>query len=323
MLAGLDAHGAYLSPEELAEWKAGPAAGPADPGISVLPAGRALQVVAVDEGSPAEEAGLKVGDQIREIEGRAARELSFDQALRLIRGEPGSAVTLDVLHAGENFRHEKIEVARAPRRSRPYDLRVERGIGVLRLHELARVPAEELAEELDDVRSRGVTTLLLDLRNVADNDPRALSSLGGLLAKGTLLRLKNRRGEVLESVTTAGEGGVWSGSVCALVNGATAGSAEAIASLIQSDLGGRVVGEPTYGLGAQAKLYEMEDGSGLLVSAARWETGGGGTWHGEGVEPDEIIRGKGDHYEARFADQMERALSLLESPPAEAEQEAA
>jgi len=323
MLAGLDAHGAYLTPEELAEWKAAPAGGLAEPGMSVLPAGRAFQVVAVEAGSPADEAGLKVGDQIRKIDGRAARELSLDQAWRLIRGEAGSSVTLDVLHAGEGFRQEEIEVTRAPRRSRPFELRVERGIGVLRLVDPARIPAAELAEELGDVGSRGVSTLLLDLRNVADNDPRGMLPVGGLLAKGTLLHLKDRRGEVVDSVASDGDGDAWSGSIWVLVNGATAGSAEALASLIQSDLGGQVVGESTYGLGAQAKLYEMEDGSGLLVSAARWETDGGGIWHGDGVEPDEVIHGKGDDYEARFADQLEQALDFVESRPAEPERKAA
>jgi carboxyl-terminal processing protease len=99
--------------------------------------------------------------------------------------------------------------------------------------------------------------------------------------------------------------------VTALVNGATAGSAEALAGLIQADLGGRVLGETTYGLGAEARLYELGDGSGLLVSAAVWETAAGARWNADGIEPDEVIRGQGADYEARQADQLETALESV------------
>lgn len=322
MLAGLDAHGAYLTPEELAEWKNARDDGELyDPGMSVLRAGHALQVIAVDPSSPAEEAGLKVGDQIRNIDGRPIREMSLDQAWRLIRGAKGSVVRLDVLHSSEGFRREEMEMARTPRTSRPYDLRVERGIAVLRIRDPRRIVPETLAGELDDVHSRGVGSLLVDLRNVADTDPRGVRLAAGLFSAGQLLRLKDRAGKVLESVESEGDGVAWQGTVTVLVNGATAGSAEAFASVIQAEVGGTVVGEATYGLGAEAKLYEMGDGSGLLISSAQWETAGGGRWNGTGVEPDEVIHGKGADYEARQADQLEQALEFLEKQSASAEPE--
>ena len=124
MLAGLDAHGAYLTPDELKEWKDFRDEGLADPGISVLLAGRALQVVSVDPGSPAEEAGMRVRDQIRHVDGRAIRDLSLDQAWRLIQGTAGTTVHLDLFHASDGFRREEIEVARAVPKSPAYHLQV-------------------------------------------------------------------------------------------------------------------------------------------------------------------------------------------------------
>jgi carboxyl-terminal processing protease len=312
LLGGLDAHGAYLTPEELTEWKSFDPSDLADPGLSVLQAGRVLQIVAVAPGSPAEEAGVEAGDQIRGIDGRAVRELSLDQTWRLIQGVEGSTVRLDLTRASDGFRREEVELVRSPSKSRSYDLAVERGIGVLHILDMRRLPADEIAEELDDVRSRGVASLLIDLRNVADVDPRAVAAAGGLLSTGSLLRLKDRQGSVVESVSAGRREAVWTGSVAALVNGATAGSAEALASLIQEDLGGLVLGEPTYGLGSEPKLYEMEDGSGVLVSAMLWETAAGRRWNGGGVEPDEVIRGSGGDYDARMADQLEQALQSIE-----------
>jgi len=312
MLAGLDSHGAYLTPDELKEWKAFREQGLADPGISVLLAGRALQVVSVDPGSPADEAGIQVGDQIRHVDGRAIRELSLDQSWRLILGAAGTTVRLDLFHASGGFRREEIEVARAARKSPAYQLQVKREIGVLRIHDMSRVPVDELVEELDDVRSRGVTHLLLDLRNLADVHPGRVEALAGLFSSGPLLRLRDRAGNLMEDVTSAREQTAWSGSITALVNGGTAGSAEGLASVIHSAGKGMVIGEKTYGLGSRVKLYEMEDGSGLLVSAALWETVSGARWNGEGIEPDEVIHGKGPDYEKRFADQLDQALDFVE-----------
>jgi C-terminal processing protease CtpA/Prc len=222
-----------------------------------------------------------------------------------------------VLHASNGFRREEIDVLRRPRTSRPYELEVTRGTAVLRVRDLARIVPDALAEELDDVQSRGVSRLLIDLRNVADPDPRHVTPAATLFRSGPLLRLKDRSGEVVESVDVGTGGGWrWQGSVTVLVNGATAGSAEALASLVQRDLGGTVVGEPTYGLGSEGRLYMMEDGAGLVVSATIWETAAGARWNGAGVEPDETIRGRGMEYEERFKDQLEQALDFLENPPA-------
>lgn len=310
MLGGLDANGAYLTPEEAQAWK-DEVRGPAHPGISVLKAGSSLQVVALDAGSPAEASGVEVGDHIRSIDGQSVRDLSLSQAWRLIQGDPGTTVKFDLLHPADGFRREEIEVRRTSDTGRTYELDVERGIAVLRIYDMGRLSAAELASELDDVRSRGVDNLLLDLRNLADLHPRDAVVVGGLFSSGPLLRLRDRSGRLLESLESTRDGESWVGSIAVLVNGATAGSSEALASLVKSDRGGLVLGETTYGLGAEPKLYELEDGSGLLVSSALWETVSGEQWNATGVEPDHVIRGTGNDLDARAADQLERALDLL------------
>ena len=89
MLGGLDAHGAYLTAEEVREWKAGNDGALAHPGFAVLKAGRSLQVVSVDEGSPAAEAGIEIGDQIRSIDGRPIRDIRLpEKALISTRAKP-------------------------------------------------------------------------------------------------------------------------------------------------------------------------------------------------------------------------------------------
>jgi carboxyl-terminal processing protease len=325
MLGGLDPNGAFLTPEEVAEWRSGGSTATAWPGIGILRLGRSLQVVSVVSGSPAEEAGIEVGDQIRSLDGRLARELSLEQARRLLGGTPGSTVKLELFRPRDNFRRVEIDVARSSRLGPAYEVHVIRGTAVLKLRSLGQLSVTELVEELDDVRSRGVARLLLDLRDLAEGDPRQIGSLAGLFAEGTLLRLRDRSGRQIEVVESGPSLSKWAGSLAVLVNGATAGAGEALAALVREMADGELYGESTYGLGAEPKLYELEQGCGLLVSATAWETASGRSWNREGLEPDHVVRGAGGDHSEASANQLERVLELLENdaPAVEAPAKAA
>jgi carboxyl-terminal processing protease len=192
---------------------------------------------------------------------------------------------------------------------------------VLALQDLGRVAVEELAEELDDVRSRGVDRLLIDLRNLADGGPRQVGAYSGLFAEGMELKLRDRSGRMIETVKGADTGKLWSGAMSVLVNGATAGGAEALALLIQAAGQARIYGEETYGLGAEAELFELEDGSGLLISAAVWETASGERWNVEGVKPDEVVGGEGEDIGTVLEDQLNKVLGILDQPAEQVKEE--
>jgi len=320
MLGGLDPNGAFLTPQEVAEWQRGAPAAKAEPGLGVLRVGRSLQVVSVVPGSPAEEAGVQVGDQIRSIGGRLVRDISLMQARRLLRGAPGSSVTLEIFRPHDNFRRLELEVARALPRARAYELKVVRGTAVLTLRDWERVSMGELNGELDDIRSRGVERLLLDLRDLAEGDPRQIAATAGLFAPdGTLLRLRDRSGRQIEAVEGVQGALKWPGSLSVLVNGATAGAAEALAALAREAGGADVYGESTYGLGAEPKLYELEGGYGLLVSAQLWETAAGARWNVDGLAPDHVVRGNGKGYSEAREDQLNQVLDQLEKDSHEVE----
>ena len=326
MLSSLDSNGAFLSPEEVVAWKSRDdgAKRAAGPGLTVLKGNHSLQVVAVDEGSSAEESGITVGDHIRSVEGTAVRDLSLMQARRMIEGPAGSTVRLEVLHPKEGFRREDVELERSSERPRSYEVTVQRGTAVLRIHDLRALPLDELANELDDVRSRPVETLLLDLRNLASGGPRDAARVSVLFAEEPRLELRDRSGRLVESVAPDGGKDGWTGRLAVLVNGATAEGAEALAMLLGDRPDVAIYGETTFGLGAEPNLFELDNGAGLLLSSALWETGAGESWHETGVEPDEEVEGEGRGYAAVFENQLERVLEMLESATAgEAEREAA
>lgn len=317
MLSGLDARGAYLTADEVAEWRSGSDRGDADPGFSVLKGYGALQIVAVAPDTPAADAGLRAGDQIRHVDDRPTANLSLDQSLRLVRGEPGTSVKLDLVRLRDGFKREIVELERVVPSGRAYDLEVRDGIALLTARDLARIDGAQLASDLDDVRSRGVDRLLVDLRNLAGGGPADAAGFLGAFDRTVGFRLRDRAGEIVESVETTGSGEAWNETLAVLVNGATAGAAEAVALALRDGRAARVFGEATYGLGTEVELFELPDGSGLLLSARVWELGSGEAWNDDGVEPDEIVNATGATLEDRMIQQLERTLELFAEDAAE------
>ena len=290
LLGGLDDRGAYLSAAEVAAWKK-PATEPtADVGMTVLKSGPLVQIVGVTPSSPADRAGLEIGDQIRQIDGRPVRSLSWDQIVRTLRGAPGSAVRLAIVHPREGFKRQDVDLARAAVVGAAHETEVDSGVAVVVVRDLARIKADALAADLARVKGQGATRLLLDLRNVAGGSPRDVAAVAGLFAAGPAFVLKDKQGRSVETVSAKGAGDAWAGPVAVLVNGGTAGSAEALVRWLQGKRDAKIFGEGTFGLGPEPRLIELPDGGGLLVPAYLWETAGGKRWSDEGIKPDTEVR---------------------------------
>jgi carboxyl-terminal processing protease len=307
LMAGLDAHGAYLTQEDVLSWKRGTGSSDvADPGLSVLRSGPVIQVVAVAAGSPADGIAIAAGDQIRSIGGHSVRSLSLDQSQRLLKGSPGSTVEIDLFRV-KDLKREVVTVGRAVRRDAPYVLEVVAAVAVLKIRDLDRLPNEELVAELASVKDRGADRLLVDLRDAASTDTRHAAGIAELFASGDFLRLNDPNGRLIEKLTGTKPKPVWSGRVAVLVNGATAGAGEGLAMILKDRRSAAIYGEPTYGLGTEPRLIELPEGDGLLVPGYVWETPAGKRWNADGLAPDKVVkaetrRGEGDD------DQLKKTL---------------
>ena len=290
LMGGLDAHGAYLTQDEVATWKHGTGSTDvADPGVSVLKSGPVIQVVSVATGSPADAIGIAAGDQIRKIGGHSVRPLSLDQAQRLLKGAPGSSVEIDLFRV-KDLKREVVTVGRAVRRDAPYVLDLSGSVAVLKIRDLDRLPTDDLVAELVSIKDRGADRLLVDLRDVASIDTRHAAGIADLFASGDFLRLNDRNGRTVEKLAGTRPAPAWAGKVAVLVNGATAGAGEGLAMILKDRKNAPIYGEPTYGLGTEPKLIELAEGDGLLVPGYVWETPAGKRWNADGLAPDKIVK---------------------------------
>lgn len=239
-----------------------------------------ITVVAPLPDTPAERAGIETGDQIIEVDGKSTEGWKSDEAVKALRGEPGSKVRILVRRAGLG-QVLPYELTRAVIhvRSVQEGLLFDDGIGYISLSTVSETSAEELREEITAMRAKGMRALLLNLR----------VNPGGLLDQGVKvadLFLEPRQ----EIVSTRGRAKGSSRTfvdqarqqwpdlpIVVLVDEFTASAAEIIAGALQDHDRAVIIGAPTYGKGLVQTLFPMGDGVALKLTTARWYTPSGRT----------------------------------------------
>lgn len=239
-----------------------------------------ITVVAPLPDTPAERAGIEGGDQIIQIEGESTEGWKSDQAVKALKGEPGSKVRIMVRRVGiSQGMPFEIERALIHVRSVKAGTMFDSGIGYISLSPVAETSAEELQNEVTAMMDKGMRELVLDLR----------LNPGGLLDQGVKvadLFLDPKQ----EIVSTRGRARGSSRSfvdearqrwpelpIVVLVDEFTASAAEIIAGALQDHDRAIVVGSPTFGKGLVQTLYPMADGVALKLTTARWYTPSGRT----------------------------------------------
>lgn len=242
--------------------------------------GGTIMVVSAWPDSPADRAGIRTGDRVVEVDGKLVSPGDLAETARLLRGEPGSSVTVLVRRAGVDglltFRVTRAEVHR---RAVSAGILYEGGVGYVALSRVAAQSAREVRDVVDSLRSAGMRSLVLDLRG----------NPGGLLEEGVaiaelfldpgeaILETRGRTASVQHQYVDQ-EAQPWGDlPVVLLVNEGTASAAEIIAGALQDHDRALVVGQPTYGKGLVQSVFGLEDGASLRLTTGRWYTPSGRT----------------------------------------------
>lgn len=266
---------------------------------------------------PAERAGIQDGDVLVAVDDREiGPDMPQDEVIDLIRGPIGTRVRITVRRpATDEVLTFEIERERIETPSVEWRLLDEpAGTGYIRLMLFSERTPDELDDALSDLRSQGVTRIVLDLRH----------NTGGLLEAAVEVASRFLRdGVVLYEVRSSGEktyevrrrSTVFDGPVVVLVDRATASAAEIVAGALQDRGRALLFGETTFGKGSVQLVHDLSDGSSLHVTAARWLTPNRRQIDGVGLTPDFPVTVTEEDRQAGRDPVLEQALARLSAAP--------
>ncbi len=260
----LDPFSVYVPASEVESWLAAREQGRQRSGALVLKERGAAWVVAVDEGSPAADAGLQRGDIVAGINGRSSRDMPLWELRRQFAGPVGAELDLELVRRGDSV---EVSLALGEYEPPPPELEEVRGVGVLRIPSFGDDLPQQVKALLDGY---GGESLLIDLRGVAGGDDEAAYAVAGLFVDGDLGGLVDRHDRQLASF--AGSGGLYSGDVDVLTDRSSQGAAEILTAVLRKSLEADHYGEPTFGWAGTLRQIELPDGGGLLETTAAFYT---------------------------------------------------
>ncbi len=311
MLEGLDPYSRFYEPEEtrgLEEETSGRFAGI---GIVIEPGSPPITIAFPQPDSPAEKAGLRVGDRIVEIDGHAVEEADPDQVRDRIRGEEGTEVRLSVLPGAGGPRREvsvRREVMRDTSVSLAHMLDGERGLGYLWISSFSDETVEEFDAAMEALRGQGLKGLVLDLRfNPGGVLKAAVAIANRFVREGLIVETRGRSDDAWEVKKADPDEVCHEGlPVVLLQNGSTASASEVLAGALQDHRAAVLLGEPSFGKGFVQSIRPIDDEFGAVkLTTARYYTPLGRTFERTeerrtgGIEPDVIVE---------VAERAERAL---------------
>ena len=285
LLDSLDPQSAYLSPLEYADYKEKSANhAKASAGIALTKRFGYIGVVAVLPDSPAQKAGLRIGDLMESIAGFTTSQMALDQAQVLLTGEPGAVVKLSVIRRGK-AEPQDMEITLAKLAPPIVEDKIQGDIAYLHVHSFDPGTAKQIREKLMQFEHQGERKLILDLRDCAFGDiQEGISTAQLFVPSGTITTLK---GQTISPVVSSAEGSkvAWSQPMTVLIGNGTDGAAEILAGAIADNHRGDTIGSRTYGTASMQKLVQLDDGSALILTVATYFTPAGKEIPAEGVTP--------------------------------------
>jgi carboxyl-terminal processing protease len=276
-----------------------------------------LQIIAPLADTPAERAGLLAGDAILKIDDQDTTGMSVEQAVKLIRGQRGTKVTLSVF--------------RASQRKGPFDVSIQRDIiqiksvkwsmapgkkriAIIELSTFGQDTTVEFRDAIREILEKDPEGLILDLRNNPGGYlDGAVDVASEWLGKEVVVK-ERRQGKIIEEMRGEALPRLNQLPTIVLVNQGSASASEIVAGALQ-DLGlARLVGMKTFGKGSVQEYEPLSDGSAVKITVAEWLTPHDRTIQSVGLEPDVSVDRTPEDYEAKRDPQLERALELLTNP---------
>jgi len=292
-VATLDPHSVFFPAAEYRELLSATEGEYAGIGIELGLQGERLEIMTVFDGSPAQHAGLQVGDELIAVNDNPVAEMAFGEVQERLRGPVDSKISLTVRHPHRsdvwNYTLVRSWIRVVPLVHRT----LGDGIELIHVKSFARRVTVDLEAQL--ARTPPTRGLILDLRgNPGGLFDEAVAMCDLFLKDGPIVSATGRNGRLLEQQQAHTRGNEPSYPVAVLIDGGSASAAEIVAGALHDRGRARLFGQKSYGKGSVQSIIDLSDGSGLKLTVARYQTPSGRTIDGTGIEPDERIESESE-----------------------------
>ncbi|RKD84764.1 S41 family peptidase [Kushneria marisflavi] len=295
MLEGLDPHSNYLDEDAfrtLHEMTEGAFGGI---GIEVGQEDNQLMVISPIDDTPASKAGLQPRDLIIEIDGKSTDGMSLEEAVDLMRGDPGSKIDLTLLREGADAPIE-VSLERANIQSASVNSRMlSPGYGYLRISQFQENTAQEASDAIASLKKQagdnGLSGVVLDLRNNPGGLLDGAVNVADLfLDHGLVVYTRGRLKDSDMQFEANAETALPDTPMVVLINGGSASAAEIVAGALQDHHRAVVLGTESFGKGSVQSVMPLDDNTGIKLTTALYYTPGGRSIQAEGIEPDVTVQ---------------------------------
>lgn len=263
-------------------------------------------------GSPAEEADLRPGDIIYEINGESTYGKNLDSAVALIKGKEGTKVELTIVRSTEtDYLHVELIRRRVEAPTVTYEM-LEDGMAYIQISEFSDITVPQFADALATAKGSDMKGLILDLRSNPGGSLTSVVDIARmLLPEGLVVYTEDKYGERDEYFCDGKK--EFDAPMVVLINGGSASASEVLAGAIKDYQLGTLVGTTTFGKGIVQQVFQLNDGSAIKVTTSSYYSPKGNNIHGTGIEPDKVCEFDGEAYysEESFDNQLEYAKEVL------------
>jgi carboxyl-terminal processing protease len=246
-------------------------------------------VVSVRDGSPAAKAGMRAGDFIRTIDKRSTKDVSIYEGDRLLRGQPGSKVSLLVIRGNAADPHDVVltrERVAAP--SELSSKMADATTGYIHILEFSKRSPVQIKQAIDALTKAGGARYIIDLRGATRGDLDDGLAAARLFVKTGTLIVRETKGNKETVAAQAGDGAI-AVPLVLLVDQSTARAGEVFAAALDGNKRAEMIGEHTVGSAARQKLVKLPDGSAVLLSYVRYLAPNGNPIHEKGLQPEVLV----------------------------------
>lgn len=303
MLGALDPHSSYLSKEDFKEFNDKSHGEFGGLGIQITSDKGAVRVISPIDDTPAAKAGIEAGDYITHIDGEQVFDMTLNQAVKKMKGKPGTKVKLTIVRSGEEPKELTLKRAIIKVKSVKFSEKSDAAaadddklskIGYVRISDFGATTTKELKDALKDLEKKNVAGYVLDLRNNPGGYLAAAVDVSdAFLDGGEIVSTRGKDKLDIERMFAKSGDLVNGKPVVVLINHGSASASEIVAGALQDNGRAIVMGSQSFGKGSVQQQKPLGDGSAIHITIARYYTPSGKSIQNEGITPDvEVLQSK-------------------------------